>query len=83
MTMNNNFKNPFDMDEEDTIIKLDPVQGTQVQQLPFNPYKQEVNTGSTDASRVESEGSMFNALDETVKQPGQPELDEYDDPPLL
>lgn len=71
MRMYNNFKNPFEIDDEDTIIKLDPVQGAQEQPLPFNPYKQEVNVGTTDSSRVESENSMFNALDDSLKQPGQ------------
>lgn len=60
------------MDEEDTIIKLDSVQGTKEQPLPFNPYKPEVNIGTTDSSRVESESSMFNALDDSLKQAGQP-----------
>lgn len=71
LMMYNNFKNPFEMDEEDTIIKLDPVQGNQEQQIAFNPYIQDSNAGSTDnTSRVESESSMFNALDETLKQAG-------------
>lgn len=69
--MYNNFKNPFEIDDEDTIIKLDPVQGAQEQPLPFNPYKQEANVVTTDSSRVESENSMFNALDDSLKQPGQ------------
>jgi hypothetical protein len=72
--MDNNFKNPFELDEEDTIISLDPApranQSINNQQIGFNPTvitspQSNLPTNPTNTS-ASSNGSMFDLLDPNI-----------------
>lgn len=68
--MNTNFKNPFELDEEDTIISLDPIprenQSISNQQIGFNPSG--ITATPIDSSKpfASNNGSMFDLLDPNI-----------------
>lgn len=73
--MDNNFKNPFELDEEDTMIKLDSNPSstpTINNQIGFNPATQTNFFGQSSPNPPNTagvkDGSMFDLLDPPTSQ---------------
>jgi hypothetical protein len=88
--MYNSFKHPFDADEDDTIITLDPFPAASPlsdQAIAFNAHNQEATaryfSNNPAPSASSSENSMFNPLDPNLSQHSEGAFDESEEPPLL